>query len=210
MHAEPSAEGVSAFETFLGTPLPDNPIAALQRVRSEAEAEVDRLLALLDALDGDADLEEGGDTEPELGFTRIGSGVAPFEHASIDDRELDDSESEPSLASPESLSAFTSQLGWARGNSADLEGDPKEDDEDGHDAELDLSDQEPDADSEPNGDETDFTAAPSPAYANALRQRRGKHRKPDRQAFGNVHPIEGRPITLIDPDGHAVRIISVR
>jgi hypothetical protein len=129
MQLVPSAEGFSAFATFLGTPLPDDPIAALRRLRSEAEAEVERLLVLLDALDGEVDLEDQADDE-------------------------DDGATEPSLASPESAPAdqgryvdtngggrfsnSLSQVSWARGNTSELEGDPSVDDEDGGDDEPSL------------------------------------------------------------------------
>ena len=34
--------------------------------RQHVEAEIERLIAFLDALDGDCDLEDGGDAEPSL------------------------------------------------------------------------------------------------------------------------------------------------
>jgi len=52
MTVEPAAEGVAAFATFLGNPLPENPIAALQQLRREAAAEVERLIAFLWKRDG--------------------------------------------------------------------------------------------------------------------------------------------------------------
>ncbi|MBL8570940.1 MAG: hypothetical protein JNK84_17865 [Phreatobacter sp.] len=47
--------------------------AALPSLRRQAEDAIDRLLALLDAIDGDTDLEDdeledGGDREPSLGW----------------------------------------------------------------------------------------------------------------------------------------------
>jgi hypothetical protein len=64
--SEPStAETFAAFATFLGTPLPDDPITALRILREETAREVERLLAFLDATDGEPDLEDGGDDEPE-------------------------------------------------------------------------------------------------------------------------------------------------
>ena len=41
--------------------------AVLQHRRSELEARIEELIALLDLLDGDCDLEENGDMEPSLG-----------------------------------------------------------------------------------------------------------------------------------------------
>jgi len=63
--AESDPSTFAAFATFLGTPLPENPIRALRILRKEAAAEIERLIAFLDALGGDPDLELTGDDEPE-------------------------------------------------------------------------------------------------------------------------------------------------
>ena len=64
-----TAASFAAFATFLGTPLPDNPIRALRILRHEAAREIERLIAFLDALGGDPDLEPTGDEdEPTLGW----------------------------------------------------------------------------------------------------------------------------------------------
>lgn len=57
MQMQHAREAFGAYATFLGNPLPDDPIAALQKLRRDAADEVERLLALLDALDGDPELE---------------------------------------------------------------------------------------------------------------------------------------------------------
>ncbi len=71
-------------------PFPANPLKVRDRVRARQliGAEVERLIAYLDALDGDPDLEETGDLEPSLGPGGDGS-----------DREGDTSDDEPSLGS---------------------------------------------------------------------------------------------------------------
>jgi len=73
--------GFAAFETWLGTPLPADPIEAMRTLRREAAQEIERLLAFLDATDGDPDLE---------------GELAGFE-AVQDGRENDDTDAEPSL-----------------------------------------------------------------------------------------------------------------
>ena len=95
--------------------------------------EIERLIAHLDAIDGDPDLEEAGDLEPSLGFDRVGY-----------DLELDTSDDEPSLGSLAgtapfhlgTMSNWTSQTHWAAGGLADAELDTS-DDEDTYDAEDD-------------------------------------------------------------------------
>jgi hypothetical protein len=138
MPAESVGEGFSAFATFLDTPLPDDQSEALRRLRTEASGEVERLLAFLDRLDGDPDLEIDDDLEPSLGG---------------DDRELDQSDDEPGtdeeplLGAPETVTTYSGEIygwppegirrdsegrqgAWVNGNASDLEGDAHEDDED--------------------------------------------------------------------------------
>ena len=83
--ADPSADTFAAFASFLGTPLPENPIEALHVLRREAAKEIERLIVFLDALGGDPDLE------PSLGYS-------PYTHtAAAIDLEGDDVDDEPSL-----------------------------------------------------------------------------------------------------------------
>jgi hypothetical protein len=123
-----------------------NAVAEKQRLYIVAAGEVERLLAFLDRLDGDPDLEANGDLEPSL------AGVG-FDPTGGDDRELDQSddepdvEGEPLLGAPEAVTTYTGEIygwppegirrtsegrqtPWAKGNTSDLEGDAKEDDED--------------------------------------------------------------------------------
>ncbi len=73
---------------------PANPLKVRDRARARQliGAEVERLIAYLDALDGDPDLEENGDLEPSLGAGAEGS-----------DREGDLSDDEPSLGTPDRM-----------------------------------------------------------------------------------------------------------
>lgn len=126
-------------------------IARKQAIRKEAAAEIERLLALLDRLDGDPDLEPSEDSEPTLGWSAGGAPVRAFDSADgevepslgwtaiidqtsrnrlgdVEDREKDEADREPSLAAPETGKG--SQRMWARGNIAELEGDATEDDGD--------------------------------------------------------------------------------
>jgi hypothetical protein len=117
------------------------------------------LISILDGEEADPDLEDGGDDEegpdrePTLGWTSI------FNQASrhrLGEVWLNDGECEPSLGAPEAVTTplgpsydrwtpegirrdrTGSQAHWAAGNRQDLEGDPKEDDEDGGDKEPSL------------------------------------------------------------------------
>jgi hypothetical protein len=217
-------DGFAAFESWLGNPLPENPIAALRQLRREAAAEIERLLAFLDALGGDPDLEPSGDELDASVPEGPGGSSRASQHPNEDDEA--DGTDEPSLASPEGatcpdrpkqLYAYVSmpdpQTSWARGNSADLEGDPREDDEDSHDAELDLSDQEPDVDDEPNGDADTSGAPDNPKYAAALRRRRGQVAGVP-PGFCNVDMSRARrmvngcpvgPELRLGPDGRLIR-----
>jgi len=65
--------------TWRGRPIP--------LTRDAIEAEIERLIELLDAVDGDCDLEDGGDDEPSLGSTPLRGEY---------DLELDTSDDEPS------------------------------------------------------------------------------------------------------------------
>ena len=134
-------ESFAAFATFLGTPLPENPIEALRILRREAAAEVERLIAFLDALGGDPDLEDGGDDEeepdePSLGWTTTFNQTSRNRLGGTGDEEQDDADREPSLGSRSAIN----QLLWADGSTKDFEDEhdgrePDVDDEDGHDTE---------------------------------------------------------------------------
>lgn len=130
-------------------------VAEKRRLYTVAAREVERMLAFLDRLDGDPDLEANDDLEPSL----AGLGV---DFSGGDDRELDqsddepDSEGEPLLGAPESVATYSGpsyggwepegvrrsregrQTHWAKGNSSDLEGDAREDHEEGGDSEPSL------------------------------------------------------------------------
>jgi hypothetical protein len=106
-------------------------------------------------MDGDPDLEANGD-ELDQSFPNSSCRTSSLVGGDFEDAEEDDP-AEPLLASPEAEfrdggSWWTKgvhrtregrQTNWARGNSADLEGDAREDDEDGHDREDDRSETEP-------------------------------------------------------------------
>ena len=74
-------------------------------MRERAEEAVERLIALFDELDGDADLECNGDLEPSLGFGMVLSPSGGW-HYVTDDREGYDASDEPddsSRTSPQTL-----------------------------------------------------------------------------------------------------------
>lgn len=79
----------------------------LRKIRQEASAEIDRLLELLDAIDGDPDLE------PTCG---VASGLPP----EADEAEPDN-DFEPSLGSINPNFGVSSQERWSAGGAADLE-----------------------------------------------------------------------------------------
>lgn len=60
---------------------------AAARVRAEIEAHIEKLIAILDLLDEDPDLEADSDAEPSLGWN--GNGWQPFQDDRGDDREYD-------------------------------------------------------------------------------------------------------------------------
>jgi hypothetical protein len=131
-------------------------VAEKRRLYTVAAREVERMLAFLDRLDGDPDLEADNDLEPSL------SVMAGFDPTGGDDRELDQSDDEPGadeeplLGAPESVNTYSGpsydswtpegirrsregrQTHWANGNPSDLEGDANEDHEEGGDEEPSL------------------------------------------------------------------------
>ena len=92
----------------------ETPIAALRRLRQEAAAEIERLIALLDALDADPDLEEPGDLEPSLGWTFTGylGGDSDCEDQDDEDEDNHDREVDPAemgIADRDAADEFTSE-----------------------------------------------------------------------------------------------------
>lgn len=70
-------------------------LPAAPRLRERLEAEIERLIALLDALDGDSDFEPANDDEPSFGWTYSFDGVPlPLAADGGDDRELDPADDE--------------------------------------------------------------------------------------------------------------------
>lgn len=111
----------------------------VRKLRQRAFAEIERLIAFLDASDGytTTELEEGHDAEPSLGFHKHGGGqeVGGSWH---DDREAEDEHDEPSLGScewhPQPWMAYggeSTQERWSQGNSDEREGDGCADDREG-------------------------------------------------------------------------------
>lgn len=91
-----------------------HPAASRHHLRQRLASLIDRLICTLDTIDGDCDLEEGGDDEPGLGWPSNDNisqeywvALAP----SFDDREDDGSDLEPSLCG----------VSVERGNTSDLE-----------------------------------------------------------------------------------------
>ncbi|HEV7247933.1 MAG TPA: hypothetical protein VGN93_13195 [Shinella sp.] len=66
--------------------------------RRAVEAKIEELIALLDLLDGDVDLEPGNDNEPTLGWPEgwPGQGATRLRNVEEDDRELEDENDEDS------------------------------------------------------------------------------------------------------------------
>lgn len=138
---------------YLPTDLtPEELFQALGRLRSEAEEAVERLIALIDALDGDIDAEPTGDEEPDLGSVSSQRGSDQRHWAQgVDGEPLHASNeyhpapaldwwSDRQLRIPEG-----SQEGWATGNDDDREGAPCDDDR-----EQDHDGREPDVEDEPS------------------------------------------------------------
>jgi hypothetical protein len=143
-------------------------IEKLLRIRREADETAQFLIGILDDEEPDPDLEPtfgylppgcidegepGHDEEPTLGWTAT---LNQTDRNRLGDSWLVDGECEPTLGAPETVTTpvgpsydgwtpggirrdrMGSQAHWAAGNRQDLEGDPKEDDEDGHDKEPSL------------------------------------------------------------------------
>jgi len=201
-----------------GTPLPGvtKKIRKLLLAREEVAQTIERLIAILDEIDGEAELEPTGDDEPTLGWPAGGMRMVGSTM---------DGEAEPSLG-------WTGNVNQASRNRLGEGEDYEQDDADHEDSdpgeESDEGELEPDA--EPNGDEMDGNLAgttsdveaampPSPHYITRLRKRRGQpsyHRT--EHGFHNVGPLIPVPepsfllraplargndesITIIYPDG---------
>lgn len=89
----------------------------LERIRPILESEIDRLIAVLDLMDADPDLEADGsdeempDAEPELGWTAAQARTGSYEWN-------DPYTYEPSLGSTNDIN----QTHWSRGRLDDCEG----------------------------------------------------------------------------------------
>lgn len=74
-------------------------------LRRRIEATIEHLVSLLDAYDGDEDLEDGGDDEASLGWTERGPDsclLAPYDDREMEDENDEDGgDYEPSLGAPE-------------------------------------------------------------------------------------------------------------
>jgi len=57
-------------------------------------AEIERLIALLDTIEGDCDLEDGGDPEPSLGWSEMECRYGKYPEGAQDERELEDEHDE--------------------------------------------------------------------------------------------------------------------
>ena len=109
-------------------PIRQRGATAAAPLRPQIEAAIERLLAVLDTIDDDVDLEPSNDDEPSLGWPE--GNVSRFS-GSVSDLEEDYSDSEPSLAEPENPEG--SQARWGRSRRGDGEqdaGDEGEPDED--------------------------------------------------------------------------------
>jgi hypothetical protein len=106
-------------------------------MRARLEQTIEALVALLDEIDGDADLEPGVDDEPSLGWTYGFDGSpAPVRDDCDDDRELD-------LADDEDGGDREPWLGW-RGDGRGAWGDEGTDDREDEPEHLeDNGDREP-------------------------------------------------------------------
>ena len=77
--------------TAVERPAPPSPAAMRAEIEAAALAAMDianRLIAVLDAMDGDTELEDGGDAEPSLGAPEGHASQVVWLHGSDSDREL--------------------------------------------------------------------------------------------------------------------------
>lgn len=128
-----------------------HPREQLRRLRARMAEAVERLLEVIDAIDGDPDMEPslGSVYQPSIWYPDVpwAQGVTDDREADGDDLEFTGDENEPSLGAPENP---RSQLDWARG-----EGENREEECEDEGAQCD--DEGVDTDSEP--DESPFVSA---------------------------------------------------
>ena len=144
---EQATESTRALETGLAIQQRERETAlrTVARLRKEASAEIERLLAFMDASDPYAsnELEDAVDdgpcddreTEPSLGWTDTEAKTGRIANPGDTDAELDNCDDEPSLGGA-AWSEWSNQENWAKSRTDDLE-----DEHDG--AEPDVSDLEP-------------------------------------------------------------------
>lgn len=123
-----------ACERLMVPPAVDAALRKLARLRKEAAAEIERLLAFLDATDGDSDLEpvlaapEVRDGYGRRGYVWARGATDDLEDDADDENEHvddeDDNDDEPSLGSNDGVC----QSCWSAGSYDDREGDPGCDD----------------------------------------------------------------------------------
>jgi hypothetical protein len=93
---------------------------------------IENLIAMLDEIDGDENLEEPGDSEPWPAWPERGPGA---EGGDTVDRELDEAddedgaEAEPTLGAPDRGGCYLSQAHWADGARGDHEREDASEDE---------------------------------------------------------------------------------
>jgi hypothetical protein len=192
-----------------GTPLPGvtKKIRKLLLARQEVAEMIERLIAILDEIDSEAELEPSGDEEePTLGWTASSPRILGSTM---------DGEAEPSLGWTDIVNQ-ASHNRQCDGTTFSLDGEKDDADDEDSDPgeESDEGELEPDA--EPNGDEMDGNLAgttseveaampPSRHYITRLRKRRGQpgyHRT--EHGFHNVGspvPLPNESITIVYPDG---------
>lgn len=150
-------------------------IAEKRRIRLEAADEIDRLMSILDRLDGDPDLEDTHDDEPSIGpgIFREDAEVPLSLHGNADDLELDMADAEPSLgwtgAANQTSRQRLGELDDAEHDRADFE--DTGDREDGGDAEADPAEVG-------IADEDGLHTPPAPEYKARLNARRGTQPRP--------------------------------
>lgn len=91
---------------MLNVPLPANGEAM---PRDRLESYIDSLIDMLDAIDGDCDLEESGDLEPYL------AGADPIDNDREHDDEREWDQAESGIADPDGLAEQSGGLGQIQG-----------------------------------------------------------------------------------------------
>lgn len=75
-----------AFDAYSAPAPVEHPALTKQRLRSRLCRLIDRLVTALDDIDGDPDLEDGGDTEDSLGMAEPGIWIGKGYHVLCQDR----------------------------------------------------------------------------------------------------------------------------